>query len=302
MDPPWNFLRWSVTGLRTRRRGTSVFKEKIAGTSPLRLSVIMPALNEEENISLAVRSTLNAFEKYCISGEVLIINDGSTDKTREISERLCATMQCVRLVNHEAPRGIGFSFWDGIKNAIGDVVVMFPADNEIDPDDMLQYFWLMDKVDMLVPFFHNTEVRNRSRRLISSLYRLVVNMSFGTNLNYTNGAVFYRRGILEQIELHSSGFFYQVELLVKLIRKGYLFAEVPSYLGVRTGGKAKAISFKSFKQVLKGYFRLMFDIHIRKIEGKKKDYFDLSHDSATFQRASSFEIKVKEMKRIANRT
>jgi glycosyltransferase involved in cell wall biosynthesis len=209
----------------------------------------MPALNEEENVETAMRSTLSAFEKYGISGEILVVNDGSTDRTREIVERMCAVTQFVRLISHDTPKGIGYSFWDGVKKAEGDVVVLFPADNEIDPDDMLQYFWLMGKVDMLVPFFHNTEVRNRGRRIISSLYRLAVNMSFGTNLNYTNGSVFYRRCILDHIELNSTGFFYQVELLVKLIRKGYLFAEVPSYLGVRIGGKAKAITLKSFLQV-----------------------------------------------------
>lgn len=265
----------------------------------LNLSVIMPALNEQDNIELAVLSTLQAFKKYGILGEVLVVNDGSTDKTREIVERLCSTAPNVRLINHDAPKGIGASFWDGVKNAKGDGIVLFPADNEVDPDDMLQYFKLMDTVDMLVPFFHNTEVRHRLRRLISSLYRLIVNMSFGTNLNYTNGPVFYRRSILNGVELRSAGFFYQVELLIKLIRKGYLFAEVPSYLGVRTGGKAKAITLKSLRQVLKGYFRLIFDIHILKIEGKRKDYFELSSDSATFQRASLFEKKIEGLRDMA---
>ena len=262
----------------------------------------MPALNEEENVELAISSTLNAFKKFGITGEVLLINDGSTDKTRGIVERLCATTQNVRLINHDIPKGIGFSFWDGVQRANGAVVVIFPADNEIDPDDTLQYFWLMEKVDILVPFFHNTEVRNRSRRVISSLYRLVVNMSFGTNLNYTNGAVFYRRCILKGLELNNTGFFYQVELLVKLIRKGYLFAEVPGYLGVRTGGNPKALNLKSFVQVVKGYLGLMFEIHILKIEGNKKDYFELAPDSATFQRASLFENKINELKQIAHRS
>ena len=94
------------------------------------------------------------------------------------------------------------------------------------------------------------------------------------------------------MELSSSGFFYQVELLIKLIRKGYLFAEVPAYLGVRTGGKAKAISFKSFAQVFWGYLRLMSEVHIRRIEGKTKDYFKLNKYSAAFNRARSCEERL----------
>ena len=173
-----------------------MFKERLAQKDPSTLSVIMPALNEEESIEQAVRLTLSAFEKYGISGEILVVNDGSADKTREIVARLCATTPSVQLIDHDAPQGIGYSFWEGVKKSNRDVVVLFPADNEIDPDDTLQYFGLMDKVDMLIPFFQNAEVRNRSRRIISSLYRFIVNMSFGTNLNYTNGTVFYRRCIL----------------------------------------------------------------------------------------------------------
>lgn len=263
----------------------------------LTLSVIMPALNEEDNVCLAVSSTLNAFKKYGIEGEVIAINDGSTDKTREIVERLCGEHKNVLLINHVSPKGIGRSFWEGVKKSVLDVVVLFPADNEVDPEDALQYFSLMEKVDMLVPFFHNTEVRDRARRLISSLYRLIVNISFGTNLNYTNGTVFYRRCVLREVELTSSGFFYQVELLVKLIRKGYLFAEVPNYLGVRTGGKAKAISFKSLRKVIGGYLRLMWDLNVGRIEARKKDYFELNRDSATYRRASLFNRKIEILKR-----
>ncbi|MDY0084177.1 MAG: hypothetical protein RBR74_13415, partial [Ignavibacteriaceae bacterium] len=69
------------------------------------------------------------------------------------------------------------------------------------------------------------------------LYRFIINLSFGTNVNYTNGTVFYHRSILKGYNLESYGFFYQANIVIKLIRQGYLYAEVPNFLSVRASGK-----------------------------------------------------------------
>jgi hypothetical protein len=139
----------------------------------------------------------------------------------------------------------------------------------------------LNHVDIIVPFFYNVEVRDRVRRLFSSMYRFIINMSFGINLNYTNGTVFYRRCILQDIELKSTGFFYQAELLIKLIRKGYLFAEVPNFLLTRRGGTSKATTLKSLWRVIRDYLSLAYQIHIRRIESKK-DYCKLNPKSVTY--------------------
>ncbi len=233
------------------------------------LSVIMPALNEEVNIESAIVSTLKSLKNHNIEGEIIVVNDGSTDNTKVIIERLIQAKNPLTLINHIKPKGIGYSFFEGAKKSNKDIVVMFPGDNENDPDDALVFINLMNHVDILVPFVHNIEIRNRWRRLISSIYRFIINMSFGVHLNYTNGTVFYRRAILEDVNLRSSGFFYQAELLIKLIRKGYLFAEVPNFLSKRQNGKSKAISFKSLFKVSKSYIKLFVDIHILRVEAYK---------------------------------
>ena len=252
------------------------------------LSVIMPALNEENNIEAAIRSTIEAFNNHGIDGEVIVVNDGSTDSTKSIVERIIQEANNVKLINHIKPMGIGYSFWDGIKHSDREIVVSFPGDNENDPDDALTFLHLMDHVDIIIPFIHNVEVRDRIRRLISSLYRFIMNISFGINLNYLNGTVFYRRLILKEVDLKNFGFFFQAEILIKLIRKGYLFAEVPNYLGTRGDGKSKALTLKSLMQVIKGYLRLAFDIHIRAIE-TKKNYQKLNKESRSYRKHLNFQ-------------
>lgn len=254
------------------------------------LSVVMPALNEEKNIENAVTSTLNAFSKHDIDGEIIIINDGSTDNTACIVNDLIQKYNNIRLITHKKPNGIGCSFWEGAKNSKKDFVVMFPGDNENDPNEALMFFDLTEKVDIIIPFVHNIEVREKVRRLISSMYNFIMNMSFGIRLNYHNGTVFYRRVILNDVNLSSFGFFYQAEILIKLLRKGYLFAEVPNYLGQRASGKSKALTFKSFLQIVKGYLNLVYNIHIKRLESRK-NYQKLHTESVTYARNIEFESK-----------
>ncbi|MBF0299281.1 MAG: glycosyltransferase, partial [Oligoflexia bacterium] len=220
-------------------------------------------------IILAVHCVLNSFVKYEIDGEIIIVNDGSTDKTKEYAICLSEKNSNVKLLNHKSAMGIGRSFFDGVKSASKEVVVMFPGDNENDPEEALRYLSLINQVDIVVPFIHNVEVRNRWRRLISTLYRFIINISFGVNLNYTNGTVFYRRVILEDVELKGNGFFYQAEILVKLIRKGYLFAEVPNLLKKRLCGKSKATTLSSLLRITKNYLSLVYEVHFKRIESVK---------------------------------
>ena len=245
-------------------------KSRMPGAQPGRLatlSVVMPCLNEQDNVAAAIQRTLAAFERHGIEGEIVVINDGSTDNTKGAVRALTERHLNVRLIEHPHPMGIGFSFWDGVQNARNDFVTMFPGDDENDPDDALLYYYLTRDVDIVVPFIHNVEVRSIWRRVISSLYRFIINMSFGMNLNYTNGTVVYNRAILDSVTLKSRGFLYQAELLIKLIRAGYLYAETPHFLSRRGSGKTKALTLKSLLQVTRGYFRLIWEIHVLRRTG-----------------------------------
>lgn len=224
------------------------------------LSVVMPALNEEDNIISAIDRTLSALDHFKISGEIIVVNDGSTDRTSSLIQDKASRDGRVRMLVHKTPQGIGASFWDGVQEARGEVVTMFPGDDENDPVEALRYFHLLDNVDIVVPFICNKGIRSRRRERLSSIYTSIVNLTFGTRLNYTNGTVLYRKSILSGLELKSRGFFYQTELLIKTIKRGYLFAEVPNLLRTRTSGTSKAISLKSFCAVAKGYLRLVKEV------------------------------------------
>lgn len=247
------------------------------------ISVVMPALNEEKSVSDAIRAVLNAFTKFELDGEIIVVDDGSRDRTAECVEKACYSDSRVKLLRHPVNMGIGRSFMDGVKAAKKEAVVMIPGDNENDPCEIFKFLYLIKDVDIIVPFIHNSEVRDRFRRIISSLYRLIINISYGINLNYTNGTVVYRRRIIDDVSISSPGFFYQAELLIKLVRKNYLYAEVPNFLSKRSFGKSKAVTFKSLLNVAKSYLRLAYQIHVQRIEAGPR-YKHLSESSVTHLR------------------
>ena|SRR4030042_144429 len=246
------------------------------------LTVVMPCLNEEQNVRFAAEATLSAFDKYNIDGELRIVDDGSTDKTFEIISEIQKKDVRVIILKHDKPWGIGASFLHGVQDGKKDYVTIVFGDYENDPIEIMRNFYLADSVDIIVPFIYNIEVRSYERRIISSIYRFIVNISFGCNLNYTNGAVIYNREILKNITLNSKGFFYQAELLVRLIRNGYLYAEVPQMVSRRNSGKSNALTFKSFFNIIKDFSHLIWLVHIKRDIGQTT--IPISKNSATYKR------------------
>lgn len=253
----------------------------------LDVSVIMPALNEEKDILLAIKSALKAFEECGITGEIIVVNDGSKDKTRQIVEVFSQSDKRVRILNHNKTQGIGASFWDGVDNAHGAAIVLLPGDNENDPWEIFRYFRLLEQVDIIIPFVFNREVRSIFRNTLSLLYRFIINSTFLVNFNYTNGTVLYRRSMLKELDFRSTGFFFQTDILVRTVKKGYLFAEVPYRLGLRKDGISKAVTFPSLFKVIKGYLRLVKDFYLTK-SLKVNDVF--STDSSTAARKQKTNI------------
>ncbi|MCZ7644142.1 MAG: glycosyltransferase family 2 protein [Planctomycetota bacterium] len=228
------------------------------------LTIVMPALNEEDNVRAAVTNALKAFDDLKIGGEVIVVNDGSTDGTEKIVREMMAAESRVRIVCHEKPRGIGASFWDGVDHARGEFVCMLPGDNENDPWEIFRYYPLLLHVDLVIPFVFNKQVRSLFRNTLSFMYRFIINTTFLVYFNYTNGTVMYRRSLLKELDFRSTGFFFQTDILVRTVKRGYLFAEVPYRLNVRTEGVSKAVSFPSLLQVMRGYIRLVRDYYFNK--------------------------------------
>jgi len=249
-----------------------------------KLSVVVPALNEEDTISSVIYNLNESFVNYNIDGEIIVINDGSTDSTENIIKDLQKKLNNITLINHISPKGIGKTIWEGYTKSRSDLVTWIPADGENDAFELLRYIDLMNEVDIVVPFIYNKGIRSYFRRIVSIIFKAIINISFMMLLNYSNGLVIYRRSILLDLKLNSLGFFWSTEILLKLIKQGYLYAEVPMGLKKRESGKSKALSLKALLSVILGYLHTLITFYFTNSILK-----NLNEESVSYKRTKLIE-------------
>ncbi len=200
------------------------------------VSVVLPCLNEEDGVGATVAEAIRGLAAAMVDGEVLVVDNGSTDRSVELAEAAGA------VVVHEATKGYGAAHLAGLRAARGDVIVMADADQTYDLDHLGALLDpLRDGADMVVasrlqgaigkgamPGLHRyvgTPVLTRTLRVLT-----------GTNLSDSQSGyrAFWRDTVLG-LELRARGMEYASEMLLKAGRKGLALAEVPTDYRVRVG-------------------------------------------------------------------
>lgn len=229
------------------------------GTTPdaRSISIVIPALNEEGGILPSIRSAAAAAERHLGDYEIIVVNDGSTDRTAEIVEAERAVNDRIKVITHDSPQGFGASYHDGRRHATKTYCVMVHGDNAFDPETLSHFFSHVGKADVICGFIANPEARSWKRRLISWLYTKFMNLLFGLRLRYFNGLQIHRTAWLRQADIKSDGFGFQAELLLKAIKEGHDYLEVPTIHTERPGGgETKIFKFKNVVSVIRTVFSL----------------------------------------------
>ncbi len=169
------------------------------------LSIIAPCFNEEHNVDALVRRTLATFAQMGIRGELVLIDDGSRDKTWEhISAAMEAHPEEVRGVRHIKNRGIEGGWTSGLDNARADLVCLIDSDLQNRPEDV-QLLWetyKRESVDMVQAVRHPQGVERR-RLVFSSTLNVMLNVTFGTHLRDSkSGFILCRKEVFRAILDH----------------------------------------------------------------------------------------------------
>lgn len=112
----------------------------VAAGVPNLFSVVIPARDEAENLHVVVPELLTKLHQAGISHEILVVNDGSTDDTRDVLVELAAQYPNVRVVENPPPSGFGLTVRTGLVNCCGDAVAIVMADGSDNPEDLVTYF------------------------------------------------------------------------------------------------------------------------------------------------------------------
>jgi glycosyltransferase involved in cell wall biosynthesis len=212
-----------------------------------KLSVVMPAYNEEGNLEKAVSDACAVLDEVASAYEILIVNDGSTDRTAEIADRLAAENGAVQVLHHPENRGYGDAQKTGFAAASYEWVTLVPSDNQFPMEDIRKYLHLMETTDVIVGY-RIKRVDSFIRRTNARLYGGAIRVLFNTSIIYgdIDWVKFYRKEVLDAIEVESSSAFVDAELVIKADKRGYRIEEIgvghlPRMSGKETGGDLKVI-------------------------------------------------------------
>ena len=186
------------------------------------LSIVVPALNEEEHIRPTVTDLLEAMEGRFETFEIIIINDGSSDRTGKIADELSSQHPEVKVVHHSSRRGIGAAYESGILAARMEYLTLVPGDHEVDPTTWPAFFDAVGTADLVIGYRANQRrARPLYRRLLSRVLTGMMGILFGLHLRDFQSLVVYPASVVRNRGLRSTGFSYQMELLIPLHRQGY---------------------------------------------------------------------------------
>lgn len=239
----------------------------VARPSPANsLTVAIPALNEEKNIEGAVRSAVAAAAKVPgLSVEIIVIDDGSRDRTAEIVRGLAKQYHNVRMIQNPVNIGLGASIRRAIDAAAMEKFLFIPGDNDIPASTLELLFSNAHVADVVMTYFHNDEHRGRMRYLLSNLFRVIYTTTFDLYVVYVNGPAIYPTAKLRALNLHSTRFSIVAEINVKLLRQGVSFVELASNRQVGMEGSTSA-SWRSLLETARVYSQTLVDVYWRERE------------------------------------
>ena len=224
---------------------------------PMALSVIMPALNEEANVEQAVRRTVSALERGEGGFEIIVINDGSTDRTGEIADRLATLDSRIRVLHNERNLNYGISLKRGIDAAWGDWIVHNGMDLPLAPEDIERFRGHFDDADVVVARRRSRAAHPPWRRLTSLVNHLLLRLLFSPRTSDLNFVQFYRRSFAQSIELSStSPAFVTPELILRAERMGRRVREVCVEFRRREAGRGHFGRPKDIVWTLRDMLRL----------------------------------------------
>ena len=237
-----------------------------------KISVLIPAFNEEDNIISTINETLEVFKKLGLDYELIIVDDGSVDNTyKKVKESLHAFNGRVKIVRYESNAGKGYAIKYGFNFVTGDYVLFLDADMDLHPSQVESFLKLMreNKADVVIGSKRHKESvvdYPASRRFLSNGYYFIIKILFGLPVKDTQtGLKLFRYEVLKNniSKLVVNRYAFDLELLVILHKQGYKIIECPIYLKP-TRKYYNRIGFKDVYRIFADTIAIFCRLYFRK--------------------------------------
>lgn len=229
----------------------------------------MAAFNEEEALPVCAERTLAFLDAHVSDGELIIVNDGSSDRTAEVIRELESADPRVVGRHLEQNAGMGAALLDGYGVASKEWIAMMPADGQIDAFEFLEFFKVADDADVVTSLYSNREYTLLRKALSYGLRALTVAV-VGTRAR-TEGSYMVRRSILETLGATSHSFLLNLEIPIRAKRAGYRVATVYMKVHERVAGESKAVNLGRITQTFGELFKLRLRMERERFGSKQDD-------------------------------
>jgi glycosyltransferase involved in cell wall biosynthesis len=228
---------------------------------PLRLTVFFPCYNEEANVERTTLAALKMCRRVSPDFEIIIVNDGSRDRTGEIADRLAEQFPGeVRAVHNHPNQGYGGALQRGFREATKDWVFYTDGDGQFDFEEIDVLLPLMEHYD-IVSGYRLDRKDPLIRRINAFCWTTLVNVLFGLWLRDIDCAFkIYPRSLFGRIEMKSRGALIDTEILARAKRLGYTIGQVGVHHFPRLAGTQTGANFRVILRAFKELFRLWRDI------------------------------------------
>lgn len=220
------------------------------------ISIILPVYNEKENVEKTINDIVRIASRLGRDLEIIAVNDGSTDSTLFLLERMQINLPQLRIVRHDKNMGYGYALRTGIGAAKNEWILLIDADGQYDIGNFGDIWGKKNGYDVVLGY---REKRNDSlyRILLGRFGNLLANFILKTNVKDINcGFKLFRAKALKNISLSSSGGLIHFEILKKMLCVKREFTQLPVRHYKRKSGKATGGSFSTVRKIILEWAKL----------------------------------------------
>jgi len=192
----------------------------------LSVSFIVLALNEAEMIERTVEMVIAAVAaSSLLAHELILVDDGSTDRTGEIMDRIAVRLENIRVIHNESNLGFGGAYLRGVEVATQEYVMIIAGDNIMPIHSITAILDSLGSTDIVLPFMTDDSLREPLRRYGSWTFTRLINLISGYHVSYYNAMV-VRRRLFARIRINATGYSLQAECVVKFFLTGATYSEI----------------------------------------------------------------------------
>jgi glycosyltransferase involved in cell wall biosynthesis len=227
--------------------------------------IFFPAYKDEGTIEIVAKKSLKVLSDIASEYKVIIVDDGSPDRSGEIADRLAAQYPEITAVHHERNLGYGAALKTGFKHSLDyDWICFTDGDNQYDVNELYHLSKLFHHYDLIVTFRY-TKIYGTLRIFTSYMYNLIIRSLFKSNLRDHNcGLKVIRSNVIKEMEIISSSAFIGAEIIINAMVKGYPIGEAGIKTYPRTFGQSSVMSLRHITSSIRDMFRVYVKIFKQK--------------------------------------